>query len=594
MPEEWWDRAGGAIVAVGTTSITDPLPPLPRPGPAAYPLDVDWAARLPVHPLDRLLDDAVQRFDRRPCLDFLDRKYSFREVGDLVARVAKGLRGLGVVHGTRVGLFLPNTPYYVICYFAVLKAGGTVVNFNPLYAEPEIRHLLVDSGAEIMVTLDLALLHGPMARLLGSGKLRRIVVCPMAGILPFPKSWLFRLFKRGDVARWREDEAHVAFASLVDNDGRIPPAAIDPLRDIAVLQYTGGTTGTPKGAMLTHANLLANAMQCRLWFQGTKEGGERVLAVLPFFHVFAMTSAMNFAITVGAEIVMLPRFELKMLLDTIARKKPTIFPGVPTIYTAINNSKETAKYDLTSVKACISGGAPLPVEVKASFERLTGCVLVEGYGLSEASPVVACNPFNGANKAGSVGLPLPGTLIEIVALDEQPPRVLKQGERGEICVSGPQIMAGYWGKPEETARVLAGGRLHTGDVGYLDADGYLFLVDRIKDVIIASGYKIYPRNVEEAIYQHPSVAECIVLGLPDPYRGQTVKAYVVRTVAGQDLTEVSLLAFLADKLSPMEMPKQIEFRAFLPKTAIGKPSKKDLLAEAAQRAAKVGSAGAIS
>jgi long-chain acyl-CoA synthetase len=580
-------------VAVGITSITDPSPspgPAPAgPAPAAYPPGIDWAARLPVHPLDGLLDEAVQRFDQRPCLDFFDRKYSFREVGDLVARMAKGLRKLGVVHGTRVGLFLPNTPYYVICYFAVLKAGGTVVNFNPLYAEPEVRHLLVDSGAEIMVTLDLALLYAPVARLLGSGKLRRIVVCPMAGILPFPKSWLFRLFRRGEVARWPEDAAHVAFAALIDNDGLIPPAAIDPKHDVAVLQYTGGTTGTPKGAMLTHANLLANATQCRLWFQGTREGGERVLAVLPFFHVFAMTSAMNFAISVGAEIVMLPRFELKMLLDTIARKKPTIFPGVPTIYTAINNSKDTVKHDLTSIRACISGGAPLPVEVKASFERLTGCVLVEGYGLSEASPVVACNPFTGANKPGSVGLPLPGTLVEIVALDEQPPRVLPQGERGEICVTGPQIMAGYWGKPEETARVLAGGRLHTGDVGYVDADGYLFLVDRIKDVIIASGYKIYPRNVEEAIYQHQAVAECIVLGLPDPYRGQTVKAYVVRTASGQDLTEAALLAFLADKLSPMEMPKQIEFRTSLPKTVIGKPSKKDLLAEEAQRAA--GAAG---
>jgi long-chain acyl-CoA synthetase len=583
MPDEWWDRAGGAIVAVGSTSIRDPSPP-PGPRPAAYPPEVDWSASLPVYPLDGLLDDAVRRFDQRPCLDFFDRKYSFREIGDLVARAAKGLRDLGVVKGTRVGLFLPNTPYYVICYFAVLKAGGTVVNFNPLYAEPEVRHLLADSGAEIMVTLDLALLYPSVARLIGSARLRRIVVCPMASVLPFVKSWLFRLFKRRDVARWREDETHVAFATLIANDGIVPAAAIEPLRDVAVLQYTGGTTGTPKGAMLTHANLLANTMQCRLWFQGTKEGGERVLAVLPFFHVFAMTSAMNFAISVGAEIVMLPRFELKTLLHTIARKKPTIFPGVPTIYTAINNSKETAKYDLSSIKSCISGGAPLPVEVKASFERLTGCVLVEGYGLSEASPVVACNPFNGANKAGSVGLPLPGTLIEIVTLDEQPPRVLPQGERGEICVTGPQIMAGYWGKPEETARVLAGGRLHTGDVGYLDADGYLFLVDRIKDVIIASGYKIYPRNVEEAIYQHQAVAECIVLGLPDPYRGQTVKAYVVRA-AGQDLSEADLLAFLADKLSPMEMPKQIEFRASLPKTLIGKPSKKDLLAEEAQRAA---------
>jgi long-chain acyl-CoA synthetase len=575
-------REGGAVLAIMDASASAPAPFGARP--PAYPPDIDWAAPLPAQPLDQLLDDSVARFAGRPCLDFLDRKYSFREVGDLVARAAKGLRTLGVVKGTRVGLFLPNTPYYVICYFAVLKAGGTVVNFNPLYAAKEIRHLVADSGAEIMVTLDLALLYPAAASMIGTGNLRRVVVCPMADILPFPKNILFRLFKRREVSAWPNDAAHVAFASLIDNDGVSPQVAIDPRRDIAVLQYTGGTTGTPKGAMLTHQNLVANALQCRLWFHGTEEGGERVLAVLPFFHVFAMTSAMNFSVAVGAEIIMLPRFELKTLLRTIARKRPTIFPGVPTIYTAINNSKETPKYDLSSIKSCISGGAPLPVEVKASFEKLTGCIVVEGYGLSETSPVVACNPFAGANKPGSVGLPLPGTTIEIVALDERPARLLAQGERGEICVRGPQVMAGYWGKPAETAQVIVDGRLHTGDVGYLDGDGYLFLVDRIKDLIIASGYKIFPRNVEEAIYQHPAVAECIVIGVPDPYRGQTVKAFVVRA-AGQELSEAALLAFLADKLSPMEMPKQIAFRAVLPKTAIGKLSKKDLIEEEARRVA---------
>jgi long-chain acyl-CoA synthetase len=569
-------------LAIIDTSGNDPA----RVGlhPAAYPPDVDWAAPLPAQPLDWLLDDAVSRFAERPCLDFLDRKYSFRQIGELVARAAKGLGALGVVKGTRVGLFLPNTPYYVICYFAVLKAGGTVVNFNPLYAAKEVRHLIGDSGAEIMVTLDLALLYPAVASMIGTGNLRRIVVCPMAGILPFPKNILFRLFRRREVASWPRDAAHVAFRSLVDNDGVSQPVVVDPRRDIAVLQYTGGTTGTPKGAMLTHYNLVANALQCRLWFHGTEEGGERVLAVLPFFHVFAMTSAMNFSFAVGAEIIMLPRFELKTLLRTIARKKPTIFPGVPTIYTAINNSKETPNYDLSSIKSCISGGAPLPVEVKASFEKLTGCIVVEGYGLSETSPVVACNPFGAINKPGSVGLPIPGTTIEIVALDEQPARLLATGERGEICVRGPQVMAGYWGKPVETAQVIVDGRLHTGDVGYLDADGYLFLVDRIKDVIIASGYKIFPRNVEEAIYQHPAVAECIVIGVPDPYRGQTVKAFVVRAV-GQELSEATLLAFLADKLSPMEMPKQVVFRDTLPKTAIGKLSKKDLVEEETRRAA---------
>jgi long-chain acyl-CoA synthetase len=303
--------------------------------------------------------------------------------------------------------------------------------------------------------------------------------------------------------------------------------------------------------------------------------------VLPFFHAFAMTTAMNFSIAGGHEIVMVPRFELADLLRTIVKKRPTIFPGVPTLFTAISNYKDIGKYDLSSIKFCISGGAPLPLEVKTNFETLTGCTLVEGYGLSETSPVAVCNPFGAVNKTGSVGLPLPGTIVEILPL-EGPPVPMPAGERGEICIRGPQVMAGYWGKPEETSRVLHDGLLRTGDVGYLDADGYLFLVDRIKDIIIGSGYKIYPRNVEEAIYQHPAVAECIVVGLPDPYRGQTVKAFVV-VLPGETLTEAALLAFLADKLSPIEMPKQVEFRLSLPKTAVGKLSKQALLAEDAAR-----------
>jgi long-chain acyl-CoA synthetase len=290
---------------------------------------------------------------------------------------------------------------------------------------------------------------------------------------------------------------------------------------------------------------------------------------------------MNHSLATGAEIVMLPRFDLLTLLRTLVAKKATFFAGVPTIFTAINNFKEIDKFDLSSIKMCISGGAPLPLEVKQSFERLTGCVLVEGYGLSEASPVVACNPLVGINKPGSVGLPYPGTTIEILSLDEAR-QLLRTGERGEICVRGPQVMSGYWNNPEETARTLAGGRLHTGDVGYLDEEGYLFIVDRIKDVIIASGYKIFPRNVEEAIYLHPAVAECVVIGKPDPYRGQTVKAFVVLR-EGAVLTSDGLAQFLTDKLSPMEMPKEIEFRLSLPKTPIGKLSKKDLIDQEAAR-----------
>jgi long-chain acyl-CoA synthetase len=549
----------------------------------AYPPGIDWRARFPEQPLYQFLEDSVARFGDRPCLDFLGRSYSYAEIGRLVRRAAKGFAALGVRRGVRVGLMLPNTPYYVIAYYAVLEAGGIVVNFNPLYAPPEIRHLVEDAEVAIMVTLDLKQLYAPLAPLLGEAGLRKIVLCAMADILPFGKGALYRLLRRGDTVQVPRDDAHVGFAELVANDGVFTPVAVDPARDLAVLQYTGGTTGTPKGAMLTHQNLTANTLQCLRWFPGMEPGRERSLAVLPFFHVFAMTVALNLSVASGAEIVLLPRFEIKSLLAAIRRKRPTTMPGVPTLFTAVCAQATARHVDLTCIKSCISGGAPLPLEVKSKFEAATRCTLVEGYGLSETSPVATCNPLNGVNKPGSVGLPLPDTIIEIVSLDD-PSRLAAPGERGEVTVRGPQVMAGYWRKPEATAAVFSGGRLRTGDVGYIDADGYLFLVDRIKDIIIAGGYKIYPRNIEEAIYKHPKVAECIVLGVADAYRGQTVKAYVA-CAPGAVLDEKELLAFLKGKLSPMEMPKLVEFRAVLPKTLIGKPSKMALIEEEARRQA---------
>jgi long-chain acyl-CoA synthetase len=549
----------------------------------SYPPGIDWHATLRDQPLYQFLADSVARFGERPCLDFLGKSYSYAEIGALVRRAAKGFAAIGVKKGVRVGLMLPNSPYYVIAYYAILEAGGVVVNFNPLYAPPEIRHLVEDSEVEIMLTLDLKPHYAMLAPLVGKSSVRKLVLCPMADILPLAKSVLYRLVKRGDMAEAPRDERHVLFADLLANDGVFTPVPVEPARDLAVLQYTGGTTGVPKGAMLTHQNLVANALQCLLWFPDIEFGRERVLAVLPFFHVFAMTVAMNLGIAAGAEIVLLPRFELKSLLAAIRRKRPTTMPGVPTLFTAIYSDPAAQRIDLTSIKSCISGGAPLPLEVKSKFEAMTGCTLIEGYGLSETSPVVACNPLKGVNKPGSVGVPVPGTIVEIVSLDDPTQRV-PQGERGEVVVRGPQVMAGYWRKPQATQAVLSDGRLRTGDVGYLDADGYLFLVDRIKDIIIAGGYKIYPRNVEEAIYQHPKVAECIVLAVTDAYRGQTVKAYVA-PVAGAELSEKELRDFLKDKLSPIETPKLFEFRASLPKTLIGKPSKKALLEEEARRAA---------
>jgi long-chain acyl-CoA synthetase len=547
----------------------------------SYPPGIDWQAEFPEQPLYQFLEDSVRRFGDRPALDFLGKGHTYAEIGDLVHRAAKGFAALGVKKGTRVGLILPNTPYYVIAYYAILEAGGIVVNFNPLYVEHEVHQLAADSGAEIMVTLDLTLTYPKVAALLSTSAVRTIVMCPMAEILPAPQRWLYPLLKRGDTARWLGDESHIAFADLVDNDGLFTPAPVDPRRDVAVLQYTGGTTGVPKGASLTHFNLATNALQCLKWFPDSEPGRERVMAVLPFFHVFAMTVALNLSVATGAEITLMPRPDIKGLIAAIRRKQPTTMPGVPTLFTALYTHPAAQGLSFTAMKSCISGGAPLPAEVKAKFEALAKCRVVEGYGLSETSPVVACNPLRGVHKTGSVGVPLPGTIIEILSLDD-PSQVMARGERGEVAIRGPQVMQGYWKNPEATKTVLSDGRLRTGDVGYLDEDGYLFIVDRIKDIIIASGYKIYPRNVEEAIYTHPKVAECIVLGLKDPYRGETVKAYVA-PLPGQTLDEDELRAFLKDKLSPIEMPKLIEFRQSLPKTLIGKPSKKALLDEEARK-----------
>lgn len=562
--------------------LDDSLAELEALWASAYPRGVEYGASVPVRSMGAMLDDAVARFGTRPAIDFLGKRYDWSQVGRITARLARGLQAEGIAKGDRVGLFLPNTPYYVFFYFALLKLGAIVVNANPLYTEQELQTLIADSGATYMVTLDLALTYSKMAAMLQKTSLKKVVVCPMASILPFPKNLLFPLLRQAELAEIPRDGRHLRFAELILNDGSFREPVIDPERDVAVLQYTGGTTGVPKGAMLTHANLTANSAQCRLWFPEVREGQEKVMAVIPFFHVFAMTVVLNFGVTCGAEIIMLPRFELDALLKAIHGKKPTLMPGVPTIYTAIGNHKDLARYDLRSLRYCLSGGAPLPVEVKEKFEALTGCILVEGYGLTETSPVATANPLDGRARTGSIGLPLPGT--RIVLRDPTTRAPVRLGEKGEVCIAGPQVMTGYWNRPEDTAAVMHDGFLHTGDVGYVDPDGFIHLVDRIKDVVLCGGFNVYPRVVEEAIYQHPAVAETTVIGVPDEYRGETVKAFVVLQ-PGVGLTEEQLCAFLKERLSPIEMPKQIEFRDSLPKTMIGKLSKKELVAEEKARRA---------
>ena len=524
--------------------------------------------------LTDLIDHAVSHHGAWNAIDFMGRKWTYAEIGELVRKAARGLQDLGVVKGTRVGLCLPNTPYFVVCYFAILRVGGVVVNFNPLYSEREMAHLVADSGAEVMISSDLAISLPKIEHLVGKHALRRIVVCPFADALPAMKRRAFLLFKRKDLVHEPHDLRFVRFADLIARDADPDPVERSP-HDLAVLQYTGGTTGVPKGAMLSHANLAANSAQMIAHVGHMPEGQERTLGVLPLFHVFALTTVLNYSVDTAAEMILLPRFEMKTFLATARRTKPTQFFGVPTLYTALNGQELHGEFD--HVRVCISGGAPLPLEVRQQFEARTGVRVVEGYGLSEASPIIACNPLEGLVKDNSCGPAFPGTALEIRDPDDLQ-RICKTGEKGEVCARGPQVMKGYWNRPEESEKTFIYGALRTGDIGYIDEDGYLFLVDRIKDVILCSGYNVYPRMIEDAIYEHPAVDEAAVIGIPDEYRGQSPKAFVALK-PGTSLNERDLMEFLAERLSKIELPSSIEFRDTLPKTMVGKLSRKDLAEE---------------
>ena len=528
--------------------------------------------------LTDLIDRAVDHHGDRPAVDFMGRIWTYREIGELSLRAARGLQDLGVTPGTRVGLCLPNTPYFVICYFAILRIGGVVVTFNPLYTERELEHQIRDSGTKFMIASDLALSLPKLGGLIGSTPLSRVVVCPIADVLPALKRSAYRLLKRKEIAQTPHDLRYVQFAELIVRDASPDAVALDP-HDLAVLQYTGGTTGVPKGAMLSHANLTANSAQMIAHVGHMPAVQERTLGVLPLFHVFALTTVLNHSVDTAAEMILLPRFEMKSFLDTVRRTKPTQFFGVPTLYAALNNAALRGGFD--HVRVCISGGAPLPLEVRQNFEARTGVNVVEGYGLSEASPIIACNPIEGVVKDNSCGPAFPGTTLEIRDMAD-PLRVLRTGERGEVCARGPQVMKGYWQRPAESEASFIYGALRTGDIGYLDEDGYLFLVDRITDLIICSGYNVYPRTIESALYEHSSVAEAVVIGIPDAYRGESPKAFVALH-EGHALDEETLFAFLRERLSKIEMPSEIEFRESLPKTVVGKLSKKELVAEKAAR-----------
>lgn len=561
------------------------------PWEKSYPPPARWDAEVKIGPVYAALDDAAEQFGDRPAVEFMGTRATYRQLRDLANRAAKGFQQLGVGPGVHVGLYLPNTPHYLVAFFGILKAGGTVVNYSPLDAEAVLAHKVEDSETTILVTLDLPQLYPQMAALLGHDGLEKLVIGGMGDLAAYPQFASITLPKSNDLVTY--DDTHVPFVSLLDNDGAYTPHPIeDPAETIAVLQYTGGTTGPPKGAMLTHGNLTAAGSQ---YIETTKgeppvltPGQERCLLVLPLFHIYALTSCMLLCVRLGAEMVLHPRFDLEAVVKEIAAKNITIFMGVPTMFTAMLMYPGIADIDLSSLKFCGSGGAPLPLEVQQRFQSLAGCTLNEGWGMTETSPAGTFSPMHGERKEGSCGIPVPQVVLKFADVTD-PTKYVAQGERGEICIAGPNVMKGYWKNPQATAdSMTADGFFRTGDVAYMDEDGFVFIVDRIKDMLLCGGFNVYPRNIEEAIYTHPAVAECSVIGVPDEYRGQSPKAFIALKPGAEPFTIDEIKDFLKDKLGKHEMVQLIEFRDSLPKTPVGKILKTALYEEEARRRADAG------
>ena len=539
-----------------------------RPWTRYYEPGVPASLTYPDSTLGNVLSQTAQKFPDHTALLFFGKKISYSELDGLVNRFAQALAGLGVRKGDRVAIMLPNIPQMVIAYYGTLRTGAIAVATNPLYHEHELEVQLKDSGAETLVAVDM--FYPVISPVLPRTGVKRLILCGIKDYLPFPLNLLYPIkakIEKQWVSVKRVPPIH-DFLSLLKEALATPvKTAVSP-DDTAILQYTGGTTGTPKGAVLTHRNLVANAVHNKVWLVGGKEGEEKILAVIPFFHVYGMTTAMNLGVLLGAELILLPKFHTKEVLEFINKYRPTIFPGIQAMYLAIGNYPKIHKYDLTSIKAAISGAGPLMREVQDRFEQLTKARIVEGYGLSEASPVTHCNPVFGRRKLGSIGLPFPDMDAMIVDI-ETGEKVMPVGETGELVVKGPQVMKGYWNKPEETAQTLRGGWLHTGDIARMDEEGYFFIVDRIKDMIKTVGENVYPREVEEVLFTHPKVKDVVVVGLPEEFKGEKIKAYIILK-EGMTATAAELIQYCREQLSKFKVPKEIEFRKELPKTLVGK------------------------
>ena len=525
----------------------------------------------------QLFADSARRFGDRPLVDFMGRRFSYAQLHSEAAAFAAGLQRLGIAKGDRVGLFLPNVPIYVAAYYGAMLAGAVVVNFSPLYTAAELAAQVADSGARLLVTVDSSALLPTAVAVRQQSALEWLVVGSLADQLPWVKGLAMRLFARkslspvpGDALRWDD--------VLAAEPPR--PVSLDPEEDLTLLQYTGGTTGTPKGAMLTHQNITANTRQVEA-IDPQQQARDMIVGVLPLFHVFANICVLNRTMAHGGCIAMLPRFDAGQTLKTLARVKATAMPGVPTMYQALLDHPDCSKTDFTSLRICISGGAPLPLPLKQRFEAATGARLIEGYGLTETAGVATANPYEGEERPGTIGQPIPGTRIRLLD-KEDPAQDAPAGEPGELAIQGPQVMRGYWRRPEAAASAFAerpdGRWLRTGDVAVLEAGGYLRIVDRIKDMIAVGGFKVFPSQVEGVLLRHPAVKEALVIGVPDPYRGEAPRAYVTLQ-DGANETGAALANWLNDQLGKHERVDAVVVRESLPKTMIGKLDRKALRAE---------------
>ncbi len=542
-----------------------------------YEAHVPRSISIPDLTIAEVFAQAVRDYADSTALIYFGRRMNYRQLGAWVARFAAALAHLRVQQGSRVAIILPNIPQYAIVHYAIMQLGAIAVPTNPLYVERELEYQLRDSGAEVAVALDL--LFPRLEAVRGRTALREVLYTGVGEFLPAVKRQLYP-FKAKREGRWVKilPQAHThLFSELFKRSHPPPPRVEIKPEDVAIFLYTGGTTGVSKGAVLTHRNLVANLVQVRSWFPGIRPGKEVKLAALPFFHSYGMTTCLHMSVYIGAANVLIPRFEVETVLQALAKYHVTLFPGVPTMYVAVNNHPKTPQYDLKKIRACMSGGAALPLEVAKRFEKIThGARLVEGYGLSETSPVTHCNPITGERREGSIGLPLPGTEAAILDLETHEP--LPPNRAGELAVRGPQVMLGYWNMAEETGQAMHEGWFLTGDIAKMDEDGYFYIVDRKKDMIIAGGFNIYPREIEEVLYNNPKVKEAAVIGTHDLYRGETVKAFIVLK-DDQRATEEEMIAYCQQYLAKFKAPKLVEFRRELPKSMIGKVLRRVLVEE---------------